>query len=138
MTPQEAFKLGFLARCVEGGLSDEQTNALAKRAADLVGEQEKSAEGIADAVGKTIGGVMEAGGKAVYPLAALALATPPALGGLAAYFKNQATDIDEDDVESVKKQELIAQYKRMADQLRRQKQLRDYKQERQRTGQVFL
>ena len=137
MTPQEAFKLGFLARCVEGGLSDEQTNALAKRAADLVGEQEKSAF-TADAAGKVIGGVMEAGGKAVYPLAALALATPPALGGLAAYFKNQATDIDEDDVESVKRQELIAQYRRMADQLRRQKQLRDYKQERQRTGQVFL
>lgn len=137
MTPQEAFKIGFLARCVEGGLSDEQTNALAKRAADLVGEQEKSAS-ITEAAGKAIGGVMEAGGKVVYPLAALALATPPALGGLAAYFKNQATDIDEDDVESVKRQELIAQYRRMADQLRRQKQLRDYKQERQRTGQVFL
>jgi hypothetical protein len=137
MTPQEAFKLGFLARCVEGGLSDEQTNALAKRAADLVGEQEKSADA-PDLAGKALGGVAEATGKAFWPLVGLAASAPPALGGLAAYFKNQATDINEDDVESVKKQELIAQYRRMADQLRRQKQLRDYKQERQRTGQVFL
>ena len=39
MQPHEAFKLGFLARCVEEGLSPAQTNSLAKTAADLLNKQ---------------------------------------------------------------------------------------------------
>ena len=126
MTPQEAFRFGFLARCVESNLTPEQTHELAKTAFDVL-EKQASVEGIVDAA-KAVG----------YPAAALALTAPPALGGLAAYFSNKATDIDDDDVESIKRQELISQYRRMADQLNRAKRQRLQRQDKKRTGQVFL
>ena len=75
MQIKEAFKLGFLARCVEEGLTPDQTHALAKSAADCV---EKQALGASSAL----------------PVAAAALASVPAAGGLMAYLSNRATDAD--------------------------------------------
>lgn len=127
MHPREAFKIGFLARCVEEGLSPDETRALAKSASDCFAKQ---AFGLNDTV-KAI--------KSVTIPGALALAGAPILaGGGAAYFANQATDTDATDIEEIKKKELVDTYRRMADQLRRQRKLRDYKAERKRTGQVFL
>lgn len=119
MQIKEAFKLGFLARCVEEGLTPDQTHALAKSAADCV---EKQALGVGSAI----------------PVAAAALASVPATGGLMAYLANQATDTDATEVEDVKQRELTDTYQRMAEQLQRRKQLQAYKQKRKRTGQVFL
>lgn len=121
MEPREAFKIGFMARCVEEGLSQEKTAELIEKAADGL-------EGIVEGV------------KAVaYPAAALALAAPPTLGGLAAYFNNKAVDTaDEGDVDEIKKKELRESYRRMADQLRQAKSLRERKASRKRSGQVFL
>lgn len=128
MTPREAFRFGFLARCVESNLTPEQTHELAKTAFDVLEKQAmQPVQAMVDAA-KAVG----------YPAAALALAAPPALGGLAAYFSNKATDIDDDDVESIKRQELISQYRRMTDQLNRAKRLRLQSQDKKRTGQVFL
>jgi hypothetical protein len=70
-------------------------------------------------------GLVNAAKAVAYPAAALALAAPPTLGGLAAYFKNKATDSDASD-------------RRMADQLRRAKALRERKAGKKRSGQVFL
>lgn len=61
-----------------------------------------------------------------------------ALGGGAAYLTNKATDTDDADVDEYKQTELMDTYKRMAEQLRRKRELRDYKSDRQRTGQIFL
>lgn len=140
MRPQEAFKLGFLARCVEEGLSPEQTHALAKQAADCFTKQafldflNNPAKATVD-TGKSTVDLL----KGSIPLALAAAAVPPAVGGLAAYMANSATDVDDNSaVEDVKKQELIDNYKRMAEQLNRQSQLRQYKQERKRTGRVYL
>jgi hypothetical protein len=128
MTPQEAFRLGFLARCVENKLTPEQTHELAKTAFDVLEKQAvQPFQAVVDAA-KAVG----------YPTLALGLAAPPAVGGLAAYFNNKATDIDEDDVESIKRQELISQYRRMTDQLNRASELRKLKQGSKRTSQVFL
>jgi len=125
MTPEEAFKIGFLSKCASLGLSPEETQGLAKTAFDLLEKQ--SGNGLVDAF-KSVG----------YPAAALALAAPPAIGGLAAYFKNKATDIDDEDIESVKRQELISQYKRMSDKLERENALRKRNAGQKRTSQVFL
>lgn len=126
MQPREAFKIGFLARCVEEGLSPEETHARAKTAADCFAKQ----AGLKDTVDAVKGvGV---------PLALLAAGAPILTGGGAAYFVNKATDTDATDVQEIKDKELADTYRRMADQLRRQRKLRDYKSERKRTGRVFL
>jgi hypothetical protein len=122
MEPREAFKVGFIARCVEEGLSTEKTAELMEKAAE--------------------GGLLSTGLQALkdlsYPAMGLALAAPPAAGGLAAYFANRATDTDADDVEEIKQKELIDSYKRMSRQLGRNKRLRKRKAENKRTGHTFL
>jgi len=140
MLPQEAFKLGFLARCVEEGLSPEQTHNLAKQAADCFSKQ-----AFMDFVNNPLKATVDTGkstidlAKSTIPLAMLGLAAPPAIGGLAAYMSNKATDVDDAAaVEDVKKQELIDTYRRMSQQLNRQQQLRQYKKDRKRTGRVYL
>ena len=142
MQPHEAFKLGFLARCVEEGFSPEQTNAMAKQAEDMlkVGFLEYASRQVTEPVRNTAEAarsVVNLGGS-LAPWLIGAAALPPALGGLAAFFKNKATDIGDKEVEHVKKQELIDTYNRMSDQLKRQKELQDYKQQRKRSGRVFL
>ena len=147
MRPQEAFKLGFLARCVEEGFSSEQTHALAKRAADCFTKQAAWynpftwAKSVTDA-GKSSVELAQASTNLLKsftgPLMMLA-AVPPTVGGVAAYLANKSTDVDDAAaVEDVKNQELTDAYQRMADQLNRQKQLREYKQSRKRSGRVYL
>lgn len=119
MEPREAFKIGFMARCVEEGLSQEKTAEL----------MEKAAEGW---------GLVDAAKAVLYPATALALAAPPTMGGLAAYFKNKTLDSDTNDVEEIKQKEMADSYRRMTDQLRRSKALRERKASKKRSGQVFL
>jgi transcription initiation factor TFIIIB Brf1 subunit/transcription initiation factor TFIIB len=126
MHQKQAFKIGFLARCIEGGLSPEATRTLVKSAAEHFG---KSSGVVREAVDLV---------KSLGPAALVAGAAPIALGGGAAYFANKATDTDATDVEEVKQKELVDTYRRMADQLQRQRKLRSYKADRKRTGQVFL
>lgn len=141
MQIKEAFKLGFLARCVEEGLTPNQTHALAKRAADgevaplswLTRQITAPIKDVAD----TSRSVTEAV-KSHIPLLALGAAIPPALGGAAAYLAHNATDADATDVKQVSQQELTDTYRRMAEQLQRTKKMRNYKQQRKRTGQIFL
>lgn len=147
MQTKEAFKLGFLARCVEEGLSPEQTHTLAKMAADQLEKQSISPNPLGWLTGQVTApvknitdaykAVLDSASSTV-PLAALAMAVPPALGGSAAWLANRATDTDATDIEQVKQKELSDTYRRMAAQMNRQKQLRNYKQERKRTGRVYL
>ena len=129
MQPKEAFKIGFMARCVEMGMSPDETRQLMKTAGEVLTKE---------AFLKALGEGAKALGKWALPVGALALAAPWAVGGGTAYLANQATDVDATDIEEVKKQELVESYKRMADQLRRQKELRDRKAARKRKDQVFL
>lgn len=135
MQVHEAFKLGFLARCVEEGMNPEQTHGLSKLAASLYEKQAiinlPSPTGeIRNAVG-TFGDMV--------PYLAAGLAIPPALGGFAAYLANQAADTEgSQGIENIKRQELQDTYERMAGQLARQKERQDYKSKRKRTGRVFM
>jgi len=121
MEPREAFKIGFMARCVEEGLSHEKTAELMEKAAS-----------------STLSSLLEFGKGVIIPAAAVAAAAPPTLGGLAAYFKNKTMDSDSDDIEEIKQKEMADSYRRMADQLRRAKALQTRKAGRKRSGQVFL
>ena len=94
MRPNEAFKLGFLTRCVEEGLSPEDTVKLVKSASDCFNKE----SGI---VSDTIGTAGKAIGSLGMPALIGAAALPPALGGVAACFHNTATDTDAEAVEEV-------------------------------------
>jgi len=106
LTDDQMFKVGFLLRCADEGLSDQETTARMEAAARFVGLVEKQARptGILDAL-KSLGfwglGLSALGGGAVgYGMGSLAdqPATP----------------------EDVKRQELIAAYQQQADRVRRQ------------------
>jgi hypothetical protein len=157
MSPAEAFKLGFLSRCVEEGLSGSQIAGLSKQASDFFDKQAFASA--APSLGSTLlnaagsvpsfltGGAKSGLGmvrdvtglaKDLSPLALLAAAAPPTIGGVAAVLKNQATDISEEDVGEAKQQELADTYHRMAEQLRRQQAARSFKKDRKQSGRVFM
>ena len=128
---RDAFKVGFLSRCVEDGLTLEATHQRVKEASeklagllDLPGKMLELAKPV---IGTTLG----------YGVPAL-LAAPPILGGLAGYTAAKAMDIGDEDVEEVKKRELLDEYKRQEAKLRREKTIRTYRAQRKRTGRVFL
>lgn len=131
MEPNEAFKVGFLARCLEDGLSAEQTKELAKRAFDCSVEKQA---GVGDAIKGLMAGASGLAGPVILGLAA----APPAIGGLSAYFYNKASDVDEAEVDDIKNRELVETYRRMADQLRRSKKLQNKKLLNKGRNQVFL
>lgn len=133
MRPNEAFKVGFLARCVEVGLSPTETKQLAKQASACF-----TKAGFASTLGglgKLTSAVV---GSVGLPALTAAAVAPPALGGMAAYLYNKATDADANDVKEIKQKELIQTYRRMADQLRRHRRIREQRSSSNRSSQVFL
>lgn len=134
LTPKDAFKVGFLARCVSDGLTPDQMLVSVKLASDMF---EKKAF-----LGSLIGGGVDAAKGAAGALAHYgtlgAIAAPPILGGLGGYALAKATDIDDTDVDAIKNRELVEEYKRQAEKLKRQKDVRTYRQDVKRTGRVFM
>lgn len=127
---QQAFKVGFLTRCVQDGLNPEQMLERVKQAQDML---EKRA---------FLGSLLNLGGSVGKGLASYgipaALAAPPILGGLGGYALAKATDVDDTDVEEIKNRELVAEYQRQAERLRHQNDARKYKSEKPATGRAFL
>lgn len=125
LTPQEAFKVGFLARCARDGLTPPQMLARVKLAGDLL---EKHA-----VLGGLMGGAAGAAGGVANRVAGLgiplALAAPPIVGGLGGYALARMTDVDDTDVDAIKNQELVDEYRRQAEALRRRRAVRDSKPE---------
>lgn len=110
MTSREAFKLGFVARCLEHGLSLE---TMTKVASD--GLQKMSS---------IFGDVARTGTSVLNTVLPLALAGPPIVGGLLGYGAARATDVDDRDVEDIKNQELVQTYNTETDRIKRQQALR--------------
>jgi hypothetical protein len=111
MDAAHAFKLGFLTRCAEEGLTGE---ALAERLARVAEFNEKAAGIVGDVA-------TAAGGIAGLPIAA-SLLGGGALGWGAA--KLTAPKLDEDEM---KNQELINTYKVMAARAASRRKLREYR-----------
>ncbi len=124
LTKREAFKVGFMSRCVEEGLSPEETLGRVKAARDKLA-------GLADIAKPVIGGAVNVGVPAL-------LAAPPVLGGLTGFLAAKATDVDDTDVKEIRSRELIREYDRQAEQALRDKEVRDYRRQRDRTGRIFL
>lgn len=113
LTSREAFKVGFLARCAEEGLS-----------ADQIADRVKAA---GDKFASFLGGLGSAAGSVLSTGIPLALAAPIALGGVAGYGLSRATDIDDTDVDEIKNNELLDTYSAETAKLRRQQAVRAFK-----------
>lgn len=134
LTDKEAFKVGFLARCVHDGLTPDQMLARVKQASDML-EKRAFIGGLLSGAAGAVGGAAKSIAGYGIPLA---LAAPPILGGLAGYGLAKATDIDDTDVDAIKNQELVEEYRRQAERLKRQKAVRDYTKQVQHTGRPFM
>jgi len=114
---RQSFKVGFLSRCVEAGLTLDQIRGVTKIAAEklaLTGLPEKLYD-TAERIGLPTlftGGVM----------------APPVLGGLAGYGLAKLTGGDEASAKSIKRRELIEEYRRQAAKLRGEAQFRQGRQ----------
>lgn len=129
LSAREAFKVGFLARCAEEGCSAEEMHTRVAQAREKVGaffwnmNPIDAAGRTAGAVGKLIGDLGRAGGTA-------AVVAPFGVGALGGYGAAKLTDVDETDADELKKRELIAEYKRLADRARRHREAKAYRDQR--------
>lgn len=118
LTALEAFKYGFISRCVEDRLTPDQIAASAEKAAAFM-EKGASLSGLlTTALGKTVDFGGRLGSTALsYGLPA-ALAAPPIIGGIAGYGLARATDIDDTDVSEIKDHEVIDELRRQTEKLK--------------------
>lgn len=146
MTPRENFKVAFLARCIRDGLSVEEMTERAKEAADkLAGLSDLLAPLAGGVGGSMLGNQVKApglgaglgaalsteGGRSLLgsltgPAAALAMVAPVIVGGLGAYGLSRATDVNDEDIQSVKDRELLNTYQTATNKLKRQRAVRDF------------
>lgn len=127
MTPEQEFKVAFLQTCARAGLTPAETHELVKKAL----AEEKSAF-LDRLVDKTVDTVFSTGQKGLDALGRLgttglalaggtALAVPPIAGYAIGDMAGRAQDVDDVDVEEMRKQHMIAEYKRLARSLKNRK-----------------
>jgi hypothetical protein len=128
LSAREAFKVGFMARCVEHGMNTEQMLGAVKTAMDKL-----ALLGVIGDAGKEL---LRLGGSVGVPLA---LAAPPILGGIAGAGLAKVTDVSDKDVSDIKDREVIDTYRTEAAKVRRQQAIRALQQAKQnRGGRMFL
>lgn len=103
MTPQEAFKFGFLLRCAEEGLSPDE---IADRVQFGLAKQAE--------LGKIVGGIASG----VTNLGLLGLAGSAGIGAGGGYMAAKLTEPDADPAEA-KQQEMITAYRLYAEEMAR-------------------
>jgi hypothetical protein len=143
LTDLETFKAGFLTRCVEEGISTDEALSRVKSASARLDAMEKQADipgyGMLRDLLKGIAGVATPVVSKATDLATTAgVFGPPILGGIAGYGVSKMTDVDEEDVDDIKKEELVDEYRRQAHKLRQSKALRAYRDKRKERGGVYL
>lgn len=137
LSPQEAFKLGFLSNCVEKGLSIEQMREEVKKASDQLVDVEKRAflEPERAALWDDLGDLLKDVGR--IGMGGLILG-PPAIGAAGGILHSRLSDVDDEDVEDVKKREVADEYRRQAQRLRQTARMRDQRTFKKRSGGLYL
>lgn len=131
LSERDAFKVGFLARCVEEGLTLQQAHSRVKEARDKLA-------GLTDLPGKALELAKPVvGAIAGYGLPAL-LAAPPIVGGVVGLTAAKMNDIDDTDVAEIKQRELTDEYARQTRNVLRNKAVRDYRNKQHQTNKIFL
>jgi len=121
LTDRQNFKLAFMSRCIEDGITTPaEIHERVKRAIDeLNNGPEKQA---------LVGEVLDFAGRLGGMALPIAFAAPPVLGAGAGYLAARATDVDDADIEEVKRQELIDELRRQTAKARRRHAVKDYRQ----------
>ena len=133
MTPQQRFRFGFLSRCAEERLTMDEVRARVKFAHDRL--QEKTALDGSSLANALKGALNFTAAPWIYSTGiggAGALLGGAGLGYGAAKLQEQSVD-----PEDAKRQELVAVYKRYADQARMKAQNRSYRQPKPSNPQLF-
>jgi hypothetical protein len=122
LTSRQAFKVAFLHRCVDQGLSTQEIRAVVKQAAERLEKVAlldvvKWLTGMGSDVGHT--GLDLAKTLAV-PAVGAALLAPPALGLAGGYAASKLTDVSDADPADIKLQEKKDAYRRAAQLARSQ------------------
>lgn len=113
LTAKEAFKVGFLRKCAELGMTE-----------DEIGQTIKSANIGVDSVLNAITGVAKpVVEKTLQVGIPAALLAPPIAGGLAGYGASKLTDIDDTDVEELRQRELVDEYRRLTARLKQRRDM---------------
>jgi len=117
-TARREFKLAFLQKCAEDGRTPAETLGIAKLA---VANLEKRAFGL-DSVTGPLSSALQLGTEVVKPIGSLGLMAaimgPPALGLAGGVGLAKLQDVDDTDVEGLRKRRLIEEYRLQAQRLR--------------------
>ena len=130
LSPREQFKVAFLEKCAEQGLTADEMLEKVKKAQDIV--KQGSLGQILASAGKGVGlgalsaatGLTQALGNYAIPLA---LAAPVAAGGLAGHQLATAQEPTDEDVKDVQHAELVDMYRKQTERLRREQASREYR-----------
>lgn len=121
MTPEDAYKVGFLLRCADEGLTQDEILVRVRQARGI--SKEALWPSVAAATGS---GVANMGGRAMAAVPSLlqagtvlGLGLPLAGGAAAGYTLAKATNNNKNDVEEAKQDEIEGEYYRLAQEARR-------------------
>jgi hypothetical protein len=111
MDDRQAFKAAFIAECIaDGHTTPEQ----------VLDRAEQVKAGWLGGAGKAIGGLLQGiGGAATSFALPAALAAPPIIGAVGGHLAAKAQDVDEDDVASMRRQEMLEELRRQTAKLQR-------------------
>jgi hypothetical protein len=125
MTETEAFKIGFISRCLHDGVPPTQIPGVIKTAFFGIGDILRAGTGVVTNIG--------------VPAALTAAAAPVVLGGTGAYLKNTALDSDSKaDLDLVKSEELRRTLLEQARRLRELHESRNARSNKPKQRQIFL
>lgn len=114
---RQAFKIGFLRKCADAGLTIEETHAVVKQATAMV--KQSAVDMLPDILQKPYEALVGAGGHALKNVADYgmtgALLGPAVLGAGLGYGAGAMGDVDDTDVKALKQQELIDEYHRQVE-----------------------
>lgn len=127
MQTRQAFKLGFLRKCAELGLSPAESLATVRQIQQQLAQPLPGTvkQALTELLSRPLETAYDVGGHLLKNVGNVGLATmlagPPLAGAAAGLGLAKITDIDDQDVEAVKKRELIDEYLRQAALLRRRR-----------------
>lgn len=123
-----AFKVAFLAKCAQAGLSMEEIEVKVAGLTDLITEPYKALVSGAKNLASTSGTLG----------AATLLAGPPIAGAALGYGAAKLTDLNDENPDETKIHELISEYNRLGEQARVNRELRTGKLNAPRSGRPLI
>jgi len=152
LSERDAFKVGFLSRCVEEGIAPEDIGAYVEKAAAALDgvaapmELARKQAGLLSDVMKVPGALVDTVSRVAAPIISTignwgipaAIVGPPAAGAAVGHLMSRMGDVSDEDVEAIRVKELINEYRLQSEKAERDTRVRKYRKKRNRTGRIFL